>query len=423
MRQTLTDRFLRAIRPPAKGQVDYWDAMIPGFGLRVGEGGRKSWVLMYRHQNRKRRLTLGTYPVLSLSDAREAARDNLAKVQQGFDPAFDKQDARDADAFNALADRYLREHAQHHKKASSIREDEKLLKRELRPAWGARKARDIRRSDVIALVDGIAERAPISANRVLSLASKIFNFAVSKEVIQDNPAFRIPKPGKEQARDRVLDDDEIVAVWRAAETESPTVTVLFKLLLLTGQRKGEVIGMRWSEVNLEDGWWTLPAERTKNGKLHRVPLLGHTSELIASLSNHANGSDFVFLGRDLNHAIVNLAKPLARIIRRATVPQFTIHDLRRTCATGMARAGVPQPIISKVLNHLTMPTGASRITLVYDRHTYDNQKKDALRLWDTYLKALLDRPAREDAGLRQHLLEGHPDRNQQHPVNSVGKGH
>lgn len=395
MRAHLTDMFVKSVSPPETGQAEFWDGRTPGFGLRVSQGGRKAWVLMYRHQGHLRRLTLGTYPVLSLAAAREAAKTNLLLVQSGKDPAFEKREARGADSFNTLADRYLTEHARRHKKASSAHEDEKMLNRELRPSWGIRKVQDIQRRDVIELVENIAGRAPIAANRVLSLASKVFNFAVSKDVIQVNPAYRIPKPGREQAHDRVLNDDEIIAVWHALDDESSIISALFKVLLLSGQRRAEVLGMLWAEIDLITGWWVLPKERTKNDRLHRVPLVGPVLDILRELKAQSN-STFVFPGIHQDKSLVNTHKALNRIIKRSEVAPFTIHDLRRTCGTGMAAARVPQIVISKVLNHLTMETGGNRITLVYDRHTYDQEKRDALILWGNHIQALLAVPANQN---------------------------
>lgn len=406
MRAKLTSAFVESVKAPENGQQEYWDSKLSGFGLRVSQGGRKTWTLLYRHQKLMRRLTVGTYPPLSLADARDMAKAKLAEVQRGLDPATLKQEARDADTFAAVAERYLAEHARVHKKASSVYEDEKILRRALLPAWGKRKAADIKRRDVIALVDGIATRAPIAANRALSLASKIFNFALFKEIIAVSPAYRVPKPGKEQTRERALSDDEIGRFWQAIQGESADVAALFELLLRTGQRRSEVVEMRWNEVDLESSWWQIPAERTKNKRSHRIPFVGRVFEILKARRVEAHGQDFVFPGRREAQAYVNMAKPLARIIERmgslaaaegqAQAP-FTIHDLRRTAATGMAKAGVSGAVISKVLNHVTASTGGSRITMIYNRYEYDEEKRMALLKWDERLRTLLNERAQQVA--------------------------
>jgi integrase len=399
MRRQLTARFVESLKSPERGQVEHWDTKVSGFGLRTSTGGRKTWTLLYRYQGRLRRLTLGTFPPISLTDARGLARSALADVQRGKDPATTKQQRRTADSFGELAERYLREHAEPKKRASSVYEDRKLLKRELLPVWGARKAQDIARRDVIALVDRIAAKpAPIAANRALSLASKIFNFGVSKELISINPAWRVPKPGKERSVTRTLDHDEIRAVWEVLDHE--VYGNLFKLLLLLGQRRGETSGMRWSEVDFENGWWTIPATRTKNGLEHRVPLGKIAVSLLCSVPVQDRGS-FVFPALRGKNPVVNLAKPLTRIIRRAEVVlnrgsvapnasglRFTIHDLRRTTATGMASVGISPTIIARVLNH-SSAMSPSRVTLVYDRYSYDREKRDALTQWESRLSEVV----------------------------------
>lgn len=247
-RTNLAALYVESAKPPAKGQVTYWDRKISGFGLRLSQGGARSWVVAYRHQGGMRWLKLGTYPLLGLADAREIARNKLADVQKGLDPATLKQAEREADSFKALAERYLAERARVKKKPRSAREDEKNINRKLLPAWGTNKANNIKRRDVIALVDGIGKRAPIQANRILALISKIFNFAIAKEIVEINPAVRVVKPSSERIRERFLNDEEIRAVWRAFEREGSQNSALFKLFLLTGQRRDEVMGMRWDEL-------------------------------------------------------------------------------------------------------------------------------------------------------------------------------
>jgi integrase len=399
MRTQLTARFVESLKSPERGQIEHWDTKVPGFGLRTSTGGRKTWTLLYRYQGRLRRLSVGTFPPISLADARGLARRALADVQRGKDPATTKQQNRTADSFVELAERYLREHAEPKKRASSVYEDRKLLKRELLPAWGARKAQDIGRRDVIALVDRIAAKpAPIAANRALSLASKIFNFGVSKELISINPAWRVPKPGKERSVTRTLDDDEIRAVWKVLDHEA--YGNLFKLLLLLGQRRGETSGMRWSEIDFENAWWMIPATRTKNGLEHRVPL-GKTALALLRNVPVQDRENFVFPGLRGKNPVVNLAKPLSRIIKRAEAIlnrgsvaanaselRFTIHDLRRTAATGMASVGILPTIIARILNH-SGAMSPNRVTLVYDRYSYEREKRDALTRWESRLSQVV----------------------------------
>jgi integrase len=381
-RTNLTALFVDSAKPPPQGQITYWDTKITGFGLRLSQGGSRTWTVAYRHQGRMRWLKLGTYPTLTLADAREIARDKLADVQKGFDPATLKKAEREADSFKALAERYLVEHAHMKKKPRSAREDEKNIHRELLPAWGSNKAKNIKRRDVIALIDGIAARAPIQANRVLALVSKIFNFGLSKEIVELNPAARVVKPSPERRRDRVLNDEEIKAVWRAFEQEPPQTCALFKILLLTGQRAGEVMGMRWDELNLDTGEWLLSGERTKNKRPHLVPIVGQAHAILRQLDGNRRDAAFVFRSRRKGQPIRNLQKPLNRIKRSSGI-NFKVHDLRRTCATNLARLKISRLIIGKLLNHVDHDVTG----LHYDRYGYADEKKAALSAWSDVLQA------------------------------------
>jgi integrase len=237
---------------------------------------------MYRIHGRLRRLTLGTHPALSLADARSKALETKHAVAQGEDPATQKQQARHAPLFADITEQYLEKHARVHKK--SWRDDARLLCKEVLPSWGKRQAIDITRRDIIFLLDGIAERgAPIQANRVLALVRKVFNWAISRDLLEHNPCIQVEPPGKEHQRDRVLSGDEIRAVWDAFCQLDSVLEAYFKLRLLTAQRRGEVRTMRWVDVDLETGWWTIPAFITKNGLAHRVPLSHPVLDILQTL--------------------------------------------------------------------------------------------------------------------------------------------
>jgi integrase len=300
-------------------RLDIWDTKVAGFGLRVTETGAKSWCVMYRHRGRLRRLTLGTYPKLTLADARDAARSALRAAQLGDDPARTKKQARAADTFGELARLYLDRHAKIAKR--SWDEDERILRHDPLPVWANRKANDITRRDVIDLLDAIIERgSDVMANRVRALVSKIFNFAIVRDIAEHNPAYRVPRPGVENQRDRVLNEAEIRALWKALDQERTDIAALFRLMLLTAQRKGEVFGMAWAELDLEGGWWTIPAERAKNGLSHRVPLAPQSLAILQDLRSNAKDSLLVFPAR-VNRPvpIVNAAKWWARLVQRAVL--------------------------------------------------------------------------------------------------------
>jgi len=369
----MTVRSVEVINPPAAGQVDYWDADHPGFGLRVSAGGRKAWVAMYRHGNVKRRLTLGVYPALSLAEAREKAGAAHHTVQyEGADPAAAKKAERAAETFAELAAVYIERHAKRQKR--SWRKDELILEKDALLRFGKRKAKDIVRRDIIAMLDGIVARgAPIQANRTLEIVRKLFNWAVARDMLDANPCYRMSKPSSENRSDRVLTDSEIRAVWQALASEAPLTATSFKLRLLTAQRGAEVLAMHWDQVS--SGWWTIPAEIAKNALSHRVPLSAPVLTLLDQIRPLGNGSVWVFPGAGAEGHRATIHKAHSRLRRRSGI-SFVPHDLRRTAASHMTGMGISRLVVSKLLNHVEQG-----ITAVYDRHSYDAEKRTALDTW------------------------------------------
>jgi integrase len=269
VRKRLTDQFVRSVKPSG-GQADFWDETLTGFGLRVSTKGKKTFQILYRHNRIQRRMTLGRFQVLSLADARKLARQTLGDAARGLDPASLKSANRNAETFAQLADDYLTLHAKRRKR--SWREDERVIKGELLPWWKSRKAKDITRRDIQEVVQRIAERAPIMANRTLSLIRQVFHYGVNNAWFDLNPCQRIDKPGIERQRQRVLDVDEIQKLWNVLEHDTTTAGTILTLQLLTGQRIGELRQMQIEDVDLAAGWWTIPSEFAKNGIIHRIPL-------------------------------------------------------------------------------------------------------------------------------------------------------
>jgi len=377
----MTARSVEAIRLPAAGQIDYWDADHPGFGLRVSAGGRKAWVAMYRHGNVKRRLTIGTYPALSLAEAREKAAVAHHAVQySGADPATAKKAERAAETFAELAHDYIELHAKRHKR--SWRKDLLILEKDVLSRFGKRKANGITRRDIITMLDEIVSRgAPIQANRTLEIIRKLFNWAVARDILGANPCYRLPKPSSENRSDRVLREEEIRAVWLALAAEALSTAATFKLRLLTAQRGAEVLAMRWDQIS--SGWWTIPAEIAKNGLAHRVPLSNPVLSLLDEVRPLGKGSEWVFPSADGEGHRVAIHMAHNRIRHRSGV-SFVPHDLRRTAASHMTSMGVSRLVVSKVLNHVE-----SGVTAVYDRHSYDGEKRAALDAWGRRVEEIL----------------------------------
>lgn len=379
----LTDRAVKSLRGVAGRQVDYFDRYPRGFGARVSPKGEKSWFVMYRFGGRLRRLTFGRYPALSLSDARKHAEGALREVALGRDPAAEKKVARLAETFAELGELYLQKHAKRYKR--SWAEDERILRTELLPQWRRVRASDIQRRDVRAIVEAVGERgAPVMANRVLALVRKMFNFAIEQDLIESNPCHGLRLPNPESRRDRVLSATEIAGVWKALDQESPVVAGAFRLYLLTAQRRHEVLWMPWAEVDVDAKWWTISGERSKNGLPHRVPLAAAAIEVLVALRQGDERSLCVFPGPSRAKPLATLQRPLLRI-RRSSGVDFRIHDLRRTAASHMTSLGVSRLTVSKILNHAERD-----VTSVYDRHSYDGEKREALEVWAQALIRMVD---------------------------------
>ncbi len=382
--QTLNARAVEGLKPSSK-RVDYFDKDLPGFHVRVTPSGVKTFSVMYRHGGRLRRMTIGTYPPLTLADARDAAREALRKAAKGEDPAAEKKRKREAETFSELADEFIERYAKAKKK--SWREDERILRIHFLPTLRHIKATEVHRADVRAIVEKMAEETPVQANRALAVIRKLYNWAIEKDIVENNPCFRISAPGDEHQRDRILSSDEIKKLWKALDADDTQLAASMKLRLITAQRGGEVASMKWDDIDFASRWWTIPAEKSKNGLSHRVWLSNSAIQILRDLSRKRDESDrlklsaFVFPNpRDGSQHMRELQKAIQRVRSASGIEDFNGHDLRRTAASMMASMGVPRLVIQKILNHVE--TG---ITSVYDRHSYDAEKKDALDKWAKHL--------------------------------------
>ncbi|WIY24332.1 tyrosine-type recombinase/integrase [Parasedimentitalea psychrophila] len=371
----------------AGARADYFDQKLPGLGLRVSPTGAKAWFYMYRPKGnpKKTRLTIGRYPALSLADAREIVLEKALMVSRGQNPANEQRALKFASVFCDLAAEYVEKYAKEHKR--SWREDERVIKHDLLPVWAHTKAQDITRRDVIALLDRIVARGSgIQANRTLALIRKIFNWGFSRDLVAHNPCHQVVAPAKERQRDRVLKEGEMRALWAAFEQQGTLVCAMFKLRLVTAQRGGEVCSMAWSDVDFEDGWWTIPAQRAKNGLTHRVPLSGLALSILRPLYDHRSESGWVFPSPVKSAGyMANTQKAAQRIREIAGIVDFVPHDLRRTAASYMTSLQVSRLVVSKILNHVE-----PGITRVYDRYSYDQEKREALETWAERLADLLN---------------------------------
>jgi len=381
MKKTLTHALVEGLKAPAAGQIDIWDTKIAGFGVRVSQGGSKTWLVRYRQGGRRARYVLGRFPQMSLADARQAARLYLGDVAGGKDPAAERAEAKGEMTFRQLSDTYIVRHAVN-KRPGSRREDEKILRHDLLPAWGDWKVSSIERRHIIEVLDAIIDRgAPIQANRTKSLICTIFRFGEDRQLLRYNPAVRLKSPAPEQARDRVLSEDEIHRLFEALEAESPRRQAIVRMALLTAARRGEILGMGWAEI--DGDVWTLPAARVKNKHEHRLPLV---PSVLAAIEALPHDGPFVFHShRPVGQSAMQLWDWFPALCARAGIEGATFHDLRRTAATWLNKIGVAPVIVERVLNHVQ-----GGVAAIYNRHSYDLEKRAALLKWERRLNEIVE---------------------------------
>jgi integrase len=389
-KQVLTDTAIRNLKGTG-ARVDIQDVGYSGRGslfLRVGARGGKSWSLTYRFNGRLRRLTLGEYPEVTLSRARVKAAEAVLQIESGEDPASNaltaKAEQQKAPTVADLASAFVELYSKPRKR--SWAEDQRILQRDVVPTLGTLKAKDLTRRDIARLLDSVAARgAPIAANRTLAVVRKMMNWALDRGEVTINPAAGIAAPSKEQSRDRVLTDEEIKAFWcglDSAHMDNVTRQAL-RFMLVTGQRLGEVCAMRWEQINKV---WTIPSETAKNGKAHRVPLSGLAQTILDQAKAVTTGA-YVFPSPrgDRPMSPTALSHALRKNLELLGIADAHPHDLRRTAASHMTMLGHNRLVVSKVLNHIE-----GGITAVYDRHSYDPEKKAALDAWSRKLISLVE---------------------------------
>jgi integrase len=382
----LTKSVIDGLATPPKDTV-YWDAGLPGFGVKVTPKARRVFIALYRTGgagSRLRKYTIGPYGRITLSMARGEAQKIFAARLAGRDPAGEKREAKrrmTADRVDDLVEAFILQHVSKNRSAGDI---SRMLRREVVSRWAGRSVHDVKKRDVIDLVGEVVQRGtPIAANKLLKTIKTFFTWCVGRAVLELSPAAGIPLPGKEVQRDRLLNDRELTAVIKAARRIGGPYGNVVELLALTGQRRQEVAELTWSEIDVAACIWTLPGSRTKNGKPHIVHL---SSPALALLEQAPRNGDHVF-SISGERPYSDFGKGKRELDSGSDVTHWCLHDLRRTCVSGMARLGVPPHIADKILNHQS--GSISGVAAVYQRHDFIAERKDALDCWGAHIEALV----------------------------------
>jgi integrase len=385
-----TDKGIAALKPKAE-RYEVWEDGKTGLGVRVSTRGRKSWIYMYRFDGRARRMTLGTYPPLTLANARVLQAKAKESKEKGEDPGVahiaERRAERQAHTVADLVEEYLEKHARPNKRSAAA--DERTLQKEIIPVWGRRKAKEITRRDIITILDNVVDRgSPVMANRLLALLRRMFAFAVERDILGATPCVLIKAPTKETPRDRVLSSTEIATFWHGLEKASmaPLTRLALQLMLVTAQRRNEVVSAPWSEFSLSEGVWEIPAARSKNGSAHRVPLSFLACDLLNQVQERGRGSLWLFPSPQADGLMdpTSVTRAMRVNLSRIGVENATPHDLRRTAASHMTEMGIQRLVVSKVLGH-----SDGSVTAIYDRFEYGPQKKQALDAWSARLEEII----------------------------------
>jgi integrase len=379
-------------------RTDFSDPETVGLSLRVTPTGAKSWSLLYRRKGdaKKRRLTLGEFPALGLANARAQAEANKVQITAGSDPAGIVSGYKKADTVDQLLDQFLEKHPR--PEAAWTQECKRIFHKDVRPLIGHVKLPHLKRAHARQVIEAVKERGVgVAVNRTLAALRRAFSWAVSKDLLEINPALNLATDIEEKSKDRALSIDEIRSFWAGLEGAAmgERSRLALRLILGTGQRPGEICGARRAEINIERAEWLIPAKRAKNRKPHTVPLSTLTIELFTAAIQLAGDSEFIFPSRPRNgtenlkskplqsHALSHAMHDNLKVMGLDDSPA-TPHDLRRTAATHMARIGIPERIVGRVLNHGT----EKRRTItsqVYIHHDYASEKRDALEAWSAEL--------------------------------------
>jgi integrase len=392
---------------------DHTDPATPGLQLRVRQkraGTSRTWLLRYRWGDEWVRIVLGHAPGMSLSEARDRAQQLRKAIDNGIDPrrARPRRPQRPTtqitpvttghgsrNSIEFLVSEFMERHVRPHRKRPEYAQA--ILERNVLPVWRGRDARTIEPSEVLDLLDGIVDRgSKVMANRTAALLGQLFKFAIHRRIVSTTPVQLLYRPGgKEKPRERALSDIELRAFLGSptACTRYERLAHIILILLLTGQRRGELALARWSEIDYEARTWKIPDENSKSGRGHVVPLTDWAVREFEALQRSANRSRWVLPGNggedhiDPKQLTRSVAKCQDRFQKQGIQP-FTLHDLRRTCRTGLARLKIEPQIAERVLNHVQ-----ERIPGTYDRHDYLDEKRDALEKWAAHLEKLREETA------------------------------
>src|SRR5215212_3265339 len=344
----------RLVLPPGKAEQIMFDDTLPGFGIRIRAGGKRTWIAQYRIGRQQRRVTIGSVETVDLEDAKRRAREILAKVHLGGDPQTEKAESKASAALTlgAISEIYLERYAAARLKPKTLADTSRYLRVSWKPLHGLPLNKIERRAVAARLFEIAGESGQITANRARAALSALFSWAMREGLAEANPVIGTNRAVDEKSRDRVLSDEELAAIWQACREDDYGRIV--RLLILTGQRREEVGGMAGAEIDLLRARWSIPRERTKNGLHHDVPLSPAAMAVLRTMPSALLTAQLFGEGRG---TFQGWSKAKAALDRRIVqsgilIAPWRLHDLRRTVATRMAEIGILPHVVEAVLNHI-----------------------------------------------------------------------
>jgi len=383
--------------PSGKSELLVFDDEIPGFGVRLRAGGSRNWIVQYKVGKKHRRLTFGSVAVLDAGKARERARDILAAVRIGRDPAGEKIEtrARADETVGAIVERFLARQQTRLRPRSYV-ETARYLQTHWKPLSSLALAK-VSRAVVANRLSAIAaESGPIAADRARAALSAFFAWTMREGLTEANPVIGTNKLSNGKSRDRVLSDAELAAIWKALPPLTDQYGAIVRLLILTGQRREEIGGLHWSEFAVGKGLVTLSGERTKNGKPHELPLPALAVQILEAQARRTERELIFGEGagpfQGWSKAKATLEKATAKnAAENGRVAPWRLHDVRRTVATRMADLGVQPHVVEAVLNHVSGHKAG--VAGVYNRSLYGPEKRAALELWANHVLTIAGEPS------------------------------
>lgn len=387
-KNVLKSRSVESIKPNPDRRIEVPDGIVPGLYIVVQPGGKKSWALRYRYHGKPAKLTLGRYPAIGLADARGKARAELEKLDLGVDIRKAKIAAKTlavslpgtvADLCDRYVDQFLKKNVRRWKSA------EGEIENHIKPHLGTLGLDEIERAHVRIMLSALEAEFPVAANRALQRIRAVFNWGFERDLVKTNPTLGLKKPTKEKPRSRTLSDEELAAVWKACDVLGYPAQQFMRILILTGQRRDDVRHMHWSELDLDSGDWTIPAERYKSDRPHLIPLTRVMVKMLQDMP-FRDRAGYVFSPSGGVKPYGNVVRPKATLDIASGVTGWTLHDFRRTLRTGLSRLGIRPDISERVIGHAV---GGS-LGQTYDTHEFRSEKLNALEAWAAHVLVVLE---------------------------------